>query len=618
MSFVTFMPGNRTVEAPEGSMLLDAAKKAGIHADTPCGGRGLCRKCTVQVVAGKADYENNGALGDALVKEGYILLCRAKVTDEPLTVRIISDVSAETGNFTKTVFIDPSKLPMGESTPIVKKAGLSVGAPSAGDGLSDCDRLSKAASGLGSAIDIPLSVLKTLPEALRADDGNITAYYYADNSTAHIVDITAGEDDMDYGIAVDIGTTTVAVSLMHMPDGRIIAAHTAYNGQISCGLDVISRINYAKNAERLEELRQKVLATINGITQKLAGDTGVGKRSIRNASIAGNTVMTHLFLGIKPEYIRLDPYTPAVYVPQMYKAGEIGLDIHPETPVYIAPCVGSYVGGDITSGLLCTPLADSEEVSLFIDIGTNGEMVLGNSDFLIGCACSAGPAFEGGGIDKGMRASTGAIERVSVDAETGMPDYAVIGGTEAAGICGSGLISLIAGLFATGWIDPAGKLNRGKPCENIRVEGKSARYVIAPGLTPSDEVYISEADIDNLIRAKGAIFSACRVLMHKVGLETGDISKVYIAGGFGQYLDMEDAKTIGLIPDLPPDRYEFIGNTSWGGASLTLLSEKHREKELEIAKKITYLDLGAEPEYMHEYTAALFIPHTDEKLFGKR
>jgi uncharacterized 2Fe-2S/4Fe-4S cluster protein (DUF4445 family) len=393
---------------------------------------------------------------------------------------------------------------------------------------------------------------------------------------------------------------------------------TAYNAQVACGLDVISRINYAKKPERLEELRQKVLATINGKTEKLAKESGIEKRCIRHASIAGNTVMTHLLLGVVPEYIRLDPYTPAVYVPELYKAGEIGLGINPETPVYIAPCVGSYLGGDITSGLLCTPVAeDSEQISLFIDIGTNGEMVLGNGDFLIGCACSAGPAFEGGGIDKGMRASAGAIERVDIDPETGRPDYAVIGGTEAKGICGSGLISLVAGLFNTGWLDPAGRLNREKPCEYIRAEGKTARYIIVPGGNGSDEIYVSEADIGNLIRAKGAIFSACRVIMQKVGIETEDIAKVYIAGSFGQYINMDDAVAIGLIPDLPVNRYEFLGNTSYSGACMTLVSKKHREKELAIAKKITYLDLSAEPEYMHEYTAALFIPHTDEKMFKR-
>jgi uncharacterized 2Fe-2S/4Fe-4S cluster protein (DUF4445 family) len=268
--------------------------------------------------------------------------------------------------------------------------------------------------------------------------------------------------------------------------------------------------------------------------------------------------------------------------------------------------------------LLCTKLAtDSEDITLFIDIGTNGEIVIGNNEFMLGCACSAGPAFEGGGIEKGMRASRGAIERVEIDAETGIATYSTIGGAPPIGICGSGMISLIAGLFRTGWIDAAGKLDRIRTCASIDASNKNARYVISPASANPDgnPVFVTETDIDNLIRAKAAIFSACRVMLAKIGMDIENITRIYIAGGFGRYLDMTDAVTIGLIPDMPISRFKFIGNSSLTGSYMTLVSRRHRLKQCELAGKITYIDLSVESGYMDQYTAAMFLPHTDSSLF---
>ncbi|HNX13953.1 MAG TPA: ASKHA domain-containing protein [Oscillospiraceae bacterium] len=624
MAVVTFLPGNFTVEVSEGAGLLDAAKLAGIHADTPCGGRGLCKKCLVQIVSGEAVFENNGALPDGLLKDGYVLLCRAKVKTGPVTVNVFSDRNEnEEGKFSNAKsdlnLVDSALFPK-QISPLVQSVQIQVPPPIMADGLSDADRLSGAAADrLGSAPNISLSVLRLLPETLRADQGRVTGYHTAENGRNAFVDVAAGDKTEDYGIAVDIGTTTVAVLLVNMSDGAVIGSRTEYNAQVACGLDIISRINYAQKPERLEELKQKVLGTINGIVQVLCKAHNINAHSIRSASVAGNTTMVHLLLGIIPEYIRLEPYTPAVYAPPLYRAQEIGIEIHPEAPVYIAPGVGSYVGGDITSGLLCTPLAaGTSDMYLFIDVGTNGEIVLGNHDFLMGCACSAGPAFEGGGIEKGMRASVGAIERVEVDKETGISDFAVIGSGPAIGICGSGMISLVAGLFETGWLDPAGRFDRIRKSDAVQIDGKNARYIVDhPQKGGKGEIFITEADIDNLIRAKAAIFSACRTMLGKVGMSFEDIAKFYIAGGFGRYLNITNAKTIGLIPELPEDKYVFLGNASVSGAYMTLLSESHRKKQAELAAKVTYLDLSTENEYMNEYTAALFLPHTDQGLFKK-
>ena len=622
MAIVTFLPGNLTAEIPQGAGLLDAAKLAGIHADTPCGGRGLCKKCLVQIVSGEAEFENNGALSDELLKDGYVLLCKSKVKTGPVQVKVFSDEN-EQGKFSNAKsdlnLVDSALFPK-QISPLVQSIQFQVPPPAMADGLSDADRLSIAAvDKFGSTPYLPLSVLRELPEALRAGEGCITGYHTTEKERVSFVDIVAGDKPEDYGIAVDIGTTTVAIFLVRMSDGAVIGSKTEYNEQVQCGLDIISRINYAKKPERLEELKQKVLDTINGIVRVLCKTQGIDVCNIRSASVAGNTTMVHLLLGIIPEYIRLEPYTPTVYAPPLYRAQEVGIEIHPEAPVYLAPGVGSYVGGDITSGLLCTPLAaETENICLFIDIGTNGEIVLGNHDFLIGCACSAGPAFEGGGIEKGMRASAGAIERVEVDKETGISNYWTIGDVPAIGICGSGMISLVAGLFVSGWLDPAGRFDRIRKSDAVQIDGKNARYVVDhPSRGGKGEIFITELDIDNLIRAKAAIFSACRTMLGKVGMSFDDLSKIYIAGGFGRYLNITNAQTIGLIPQMPADKYVFLGNASVSGAYMTLLSGSHRKKQAELAGKVTYLDLSMENDYMNEYTAALFLPHTDQGLFKK-
>jgi len=323
--------------------------------------------------------------------------------------------------------------------------------------------------------------------------------------------------------------------------------------------------------------------------------------------VAGNTTMTHLLLGVMPEYIRLAPYTPAVFLPQVYNAGQLGIVACDNAPVLFAPAVGSYVGGDITAGLLCTSLAmEDDKTVLFIDIGTNGELVLGNGEFIFACACSAGPAFEGGGMKHGVRASKGAIERVKIDPYTGVAEVQTIGGTTPTGVCGSGIISVIAELYRNGMIDSAGKFMKH---EHVIRRDKNREYALYDGIT------ISEADIGNFIRAKGAIFSACQTILKSVGLTFRDVERVYVAGGFGRFLDLEDARTVGLFPRLPDDQFMFLGNTSVIGAYLGLVSEERRAREHDIAGRITYVDLSNEPGYMDEYMGAQFLPHTDMELF---
>jgi uncharacterized 2Fe-2S/4Fe-4S cluster protein (DUF4445 family) len=350
----------------------------------------------------------------------------------------------------------------------------------------------------------------------------------------------------------------------------------------------------------------------------VARNASIDPGRITAAVVSGNTTMIHLLLGMTPEHIRLAPYTPTVLQSPYLNAREVGIEINPDSWICFSPHVGSYVGGDITAGLLCTDLAtESEKVNLFIDIGTNGELVVGNRDFLLSCACSAGPAFEGGGIDCGMRAAVGAIERVGVDAATGVGRYSTIGNARPLGICGSGMIDLLANLFLTGWIDPAGKFDRTRPSPSIRVDGRRAEYTVAPAneTATGKPLTISETDVENIIRAKAAIYSATALMLDQVGVAVEDLANIYVAGGFGRFLDLDKAIVLGLLPDLPRERFHYIGNASLMGSYMVVVSQDYRRRQIELARRMTYMDLSTNPRYMDQYTAALFLPHTDPGRF---
>jgi uncharacterized 2Fe-2S/4Fe-4S cluster protein (DUF4445 family) len=453
---------------------------------------------------------------------------------------------------------------------------------------------------------------------VRAQEGRLTAHLIKEGAGWSIVDVAAGAPaSRPVGLACDLGTTTICCSLIDGETGEILASASGFNRQIKCGEDIISRIHYAQKPGRLEELRRLAAATINALVDQAARAAGISADDIYLASVAGNTTMTHLLLGLEPRYIREEPYTPTVGRVPLLRGRDVGLRMNPEGAVTCAPAVGSYVGGDITAGLLATPiLRGADQVSLFIDAGTNGEIVVGNRDWLVTCACSAGPAFEGGGTKCGLPATVGAIEEIRLSADAA-PDYSVIGGGLPKGLCGSGLVDLLAELFVHGFIDRQGKLDAERVGRRLwRSDGQTGFVVEeAERSFRGKPIVITERDIVNLIRSKGAIFSACSLLLKKVGLDFGALDAVYIAGGFGRHLDAENAVRIGLLPDIGRDRFHYLGNTSLLGASLILLSAKNLALVEEVAQRMTYLELNAEPGYMNEYTGALFLPHTELALF---
>ena len=603
MPNITFMPKNIIVNAAVGEPLLSVAKRGGLAVHVPCGGTGGCKKCLARVISGDIDINYKEGLPE-------FLFCQAKASDVPAEIMIKPEEDMSSGKFIDgmdfSAMINTFLPDKDDYSFMIDVLNIEISPPRAGDGYSDYDRLCQALEkeiGEDNEIAIPLPLLQNLPTILRKSNRHII--YYKKSNVLQLIDIVPlnGTDmPLYYGLAIDIGTTTISVCLVDSK-GDIIGNKTSYNTQIECGPDIISRINYAKKDSGRIELANKVLETINLLTESICEENNVLISNIYHISIGANTTMVHMLMGIIPEYIRLDPYTPAVYKVPGFYAGEIGLNASHYAPVYFAPAVGSYVGGDILAGLLCTPLASKTDgVIMFIDIGTNGEIVLGGEDFIMACACSAGPAFEGGGISCGMRAANGAIEKIKLNKADSKPEVFVMGDVESMGICGSGIISVVAELFNHKIVGPDGKLTGNSP------------YVKGLNFYLTDNLFISENDIINLIRAKAAVFSACKTLLDSVGMDFNDITHFYIAGGFGRYLNIDDAATIGLLPALPKDKVHFLGNSSLIGAYLTLLSGKQRDLQKKMATMITYIDLMNEPSYMDEYTAALFLPHTNGYL----
>ncbi|MBM3128244.1 MAG: DUF4445 domain-containing protein [Chloroflexi bacterium] len=502
----------------------------------------------------------------------------------------------------------------------VAKYFVEIEPPTLADNTDDLARLERELARAYDLrdLDAPLAILRTLARTLRDAEWRVTVVIDRGGARPRIVDILPGDQTLSlYGAAVDIGTTTVTVYLVDLFTGEVVETAADYNGQIKRGEDVISRIVFASKGNGLVELQSLVAQTINKLVERATLRRKCKPHEIYKMTLVGNSTMMHILLGLPPEQIRLTPYITTLNHPPTVLATELNLNIHPEAPVDCLPGVASYMGADITAGVLSSGTHDTDKVTLFLDIGTNGEMVLGTREWLVSCACSAGPAFEGAGVFHGMRATTGAIEEVYINTQTYEPTYRVIGGGKACGLCGSGLISLIAEMFITGVTDKAGNINLTLPTPRVRTGEHGAEYVIA-WAAESDtgaDIVITKPDVDNLLRAKAAIYAGYVMLAHSVGMTLKDVEQMLIGGSFGQYLNIEKAIEIGLLPDLPWERFHFLGNTAARGAYMALLRRDARDDIAAIAKKMTYLELAADNAFNDQFMAALFLPHTDLTQF---
>ncbi len=467
-------------------------------------------------------------------------------------------------------------------------------------------------------------MIRKIPDVLRKDGFRVTATLARpvreEGGRTRIINVQPGDTtDRNYAIAMDIGTTTIYGQLIDLKTGEALSQYGAFNGQISYGEDVISRILYAEKPGGLDKLHQVVVHTINSIIKKVIARAGVDPEEISTITLAGNTTMTQLMLKINPKYIRRSPYVPASTLYPPIKAAGLGMSLSDHVTALVYPEVSSYVGGDIVAGVMGSGMYRTDKLTLYMDIGTNAEIVIGNKDWLACAACSAGPAFEGGGIKHGMRASKGAIEDFSVDPNTLEPMIITVGNVGPKGICGSGLIIIVATLFEMDIINNSGKYDRDLDTPRIREDGGIYEYVLAwKDETQIDrDVVLTEPDIDNLIRAKGAMYSGCMTLLEEVGLTVLDLDHIFLAGGFGSYVDLEKAMTIGLLPETDPDKVTFIGNGSLMGAKMSSLTNHIRQDVVEVTNKMTNFELSETGSYMDNYVAALFLPHTDMNQFPK-
>ena len=616
-----------------GTLVADAINAAGIPFGLPCGGQGRCGRCTVIVQDGDVHRPDNRRFSDEELAQGYALACQATIQGDA------------------TIFVPPAKIerklqsdktaravevPLGYDVlrdQALRKYVIAVKEPSLDDQTDDWSRIKRelARQHAVGGLVTELPVLHKLAEALRAGDWTVTLVvefdrWDASDGPPRLVDILPGDHaETLWAVAIDIGTTTNVVWLVDMLSGEVRAQVADYNGQIARGEDVISRIIYAsrgKGPERgkgLGELQALVTGTLNRLLARAAEQVSTRPEEIYRAVVAGNSTMIHLLTGLQPEAIRLMPFVTTINQTPTVRAHELGLDICPSSSVDCLPGVASYVGADITAGVLSSGITTEDKLSLFIDVGTNGEIVLGDPNWLITCACSAGPAFEGAGVVHGMRATEGAIEEAWIDRDTYEPTIQVIGpeGEGPRGICGSGLIGLMAELFMTGIIDKSANVQVDLPTERTRRGKHGGEYVViwADESATGEDIIITDVDLDNLMRAKAAIYAGFSVLVKSVGLTMADVEQVIIGGAFGQYINIEKAIQIGLLPDVPWDSFRYMGNTSIRGAYLALLSRESRQRVVELAGMMTYVELSADNAFFDEFNAAMFLPHTDEGQF---
>ncbi len=621
-----------TAACQVGDNLLELARRSNVAIDAPCSGNGSCGKCRVKLLSGEVETFPSRHITDEDFADGWRLSCNCKVLTD--LVVLVPDIASAYKSRMKTADLSsPKEVEIFENAKAEMIEGgiafensfrsfvVTMAAPTLDDTMPDVERLTWAVQdALGvEKVEVPYAVMVKMAGTLRENNFSVCVKGEMKGNTFTCMELCAPEDTRMVGCAIDIGTTTVTMVLVDLESGKILAKGSSGNGQIRYGADVINRIiQQGKEGGRKNLQNAIIKETITPIIANLCKAAKVSATDILRLCVAANTTMNHLFVGVDAERVRMEPYIPSFFGWEGLKAGDLKLPANPLAPVLIAPNIGSYVGGDITAGTLAAMIWNKDELSLFIDLGTNGEIVFGNRDFLMSCACSAGPAFEGGDISWGMRATDGAVEACTIDKDTMEPTVTVVGeaGQKIVGSCGSGIIDIIGELFRCGIINARGLFVReGKRV--LRDAHGMGRYVLAfeNESETGREVAINEVDIDNFIRAKGAIFSAIDTLLSSVDMTVDMIDTVYVAGGIGSGIDMKNSVRIGMLPDVELSKFKYIGNSSLTGAYAMVMSDSAAETCTRVGGNMTYLELSTYPGYMDSFVAACFLPHTDSSLF---
>lgn len=611
---VVFRPDGRSAEVESGVTVFEAARRAGVQMDAVCGGDGKCGRCKVRVSGGH-DRVDSALLTQDELAAGVVLACTTAVTGD-LEVEVLP--RSRLGKH--QIVMESTERPPRTPKPWVRKRHVDLCPPTLMDNTADLDRVLKGIGWMG--YEVPLGTLREVPRVVREGDWEVTATISHLGGPSSLIHVEPGDTAGTLlGVAVDIGTTTIVVSLMDLLTGEVLGTSSDHNRQVSLGEDVIARMMHAEE-NGMGELTRLSRDTVNSCIDELLRRAGKDRRpltemDIAAASLAGNTVMTQLFLGVTTDHVRLEPYVPAAHDFPAVRGREVGLLMNPDASVLVFPCRAGYVGGDVVADVIASGMHRSKGTHLLVDVGTNGEMVLGGKDWLVTCSCSAGPAFEGGEVSCGMRAMDGAIDRIRLNDDLSTT-YHVLGGGRPVGVCGSGLIDLLAEMYSKGVIDRKARVqDLGGP--RVRASDEGMEFVIetedrlAPG--HGGDLVITDADLQNILRTKAAVYGACSVLLRKTDHKPEDLDSIIIAGGFGYHLDMERAVALGMFPDVPRERYRFIGNGSLGGARLALLSERSRREMHSVVRRMTYLELSVDNEFYEEFSSSLFIPHTDTSRF---
>jgi uncharacterized 2Fe-2S/4Fe-4S cluster protein (DUF4445 family) len=626
MPTITFRPDNLTVDAEPGEALTAVAARAGVALRSDCGGQGACRKCAVILESGELRDREGAPVETRATEDGTeVLGCQAVIAGDATVQVPEENRAADLTPLAETLGHVAARLAAhGVAEPLAMRRCLRIEPPTKGDSIADVDRIFDALRTADShlrRLSADLPTLRALPTALRTSDWNVCTTIVDGPEASDLVNVSAACDigRAVFGAAVDIGTSTVAASLVKLDSGRVVAAAGKRNGQIRYGDDVISRIIWTEeNRGGLETMRQAVVETLNEVLSEARAAVNVHPDDVIAVTVAANSTMTNFLLGIPSGPIRRDPHTPPASWLPLFTAGELGLETWSRAPVMCLPTVSGFVGADITAGVLATGLDGAQGLTVLVDVGTNGEIVIGMDGMLVCAACSAGPAFEGVGMECGMHGAPGAIEGIAYNPASDEVAIEVIGRRTPQGICGTGFIDLLASLFEAGVLDRGARFQRDFPTKRLRSGelGEPEFVVVFAGEHGATrDIAVRQSDIENLVRSKAAVHAGISMLLGKLHLAPEMIERLYLAGGFGSRLDVRRAVQIGLLPDLPSERVAYVGNTSLAGAHLCLTSREARERVRAIAAAMTYVELSVEPGFMEEYVASMFLPHTQTERF---
>ena len=624
---IAFQPEGRIVSARGGTTILDAAGRAGVTINGICGGDGVCGRCRVIIRSGKVRDCSTEHFTREEIQAGYVLACEARIESDlsvevPAESRLVETPGPAGGEVPELTDVSRGRERRLPFAPLVSKTFLHLPAPDLDDNVSDLQRLEQALAKKIHAEDFQmgLKVTRRLPGLLRKSDWKVTAATGFRGSLAEIIDVEGGDTaGRNMCIAADIGTTTVVCHLVDGRDGQTLGQAAKYNSQAAYGADVIHRILHAaESPEKEATLHRAVINDLNELIHELIVRYRLDAQDVTFLTAAGNTAMLHFLLSLPADQIRRSPYVGAAYRLPPYRAAELGLQIHARGLIYCLPCVASFVGADIVAGIFAAGLSDSEEIRMLIDIGTNGEVVIGNRDFLVCASASAGPAFEGAECRCGMRATRGAIDHIRLADPSHIFSYSTIGSAPPVGLSGTAYVDLIAEMLRLGVINKTGKIDPAASRKCVQ-EGEygELQYQVIPAERSGNgkPIVVTQSDINNLLRAKGAIYAAIRVLLTALGLGIDDLAEIMVAGAFGNFLNLRNTVIIGLLPDIPLDRMRFVGNTSLAGAKLAALSQRAFDEILRVADRTTYFELSTDPHFMDEFVAACFLPHTNVELF---